>query len=125
MNELDRKIQEALRNEDAELFNELGDEPTILEMVMETFRGKHKWLTFLGIIGTLVFMVLFVLAAIRFFQAEETRELILWAAGCIICLSAVSMMKVWYWMELNKNVVTREIKRLELQIARLASRIKD
>jgi len=27
-------------------------------------------------------------------------------------------------MEMNKNALTREIKRLELQIARLASRIK-
>jgi len=35
------------------------------------------------------------------------------------------MMKTWYFMELNKNAVTREIKRLEWQIARLASRIKE
>jgi hypothetical protein len=35
------------------------------------------------------------------------------------------MLKVMYWMELNKNAVTREIKRLELQIARLANRMKD
>lgn len=125
MNELDRKIQEALRQEDAELFKEVGAEPSILAMVMETFRGKHKWLTFLGVFRGLVFMVLFVLAAIQFFKAQETRELLLWAAACIVCLSAVSMMNVWYWLEMNKNAVTREIKRLELQIARLASRIKD
>ena len=35
------------------------------------------------------------------------------------------MMKIWGWMEISKNFVTREIKRVELQIARLASRIKD
>ena len=46
-------------------------------------------------------------------------------AVCIVCFSAIAGMKVWYWLELNKNAVTREIKRLELQIARLASRIKD
>jgi len=28
-----------------------------------------------------------------------------------------------YWMELNKNAVTREVKRLELEIARLAARL--
>ena len=125
MNELDRKIQEALRKEDAELFAEFGDEPSILERVMETFRGKHRWLTFMGVFWGTVFLVLLTLAAVRFFKAEQTRELLLWAAACIVCTSAISMMKVWYWMELNKNALTREIKRLELQIARLAARMKE
>ena len=49
----------------------------------------------------------------------------MWAAACIVCVSAVSMLKIWYFLEMNKNAVTREIKRLELQIARLAGRIKD
>jgi len=33
-------------------------------------------------------------------------------------------MKTWWWMEVNKNAITREVKRLELQIARLAARVK-
>ena len=57
-------------------------------------------------------------------RSPYDRVMLLWAAACVVCMSGVSMMKVWYWMELNKNAVTREIKRLELQIARLAGRIK-
>ena len=125
MNELDRKIREALRQEDAEIFEDFGGEPSVLEMLMETVRGRHRWLTLLGVFWGIVFMVLGVLAAIQFFRAQETRDLVMWAAATIVCLSAVSMMKIWYWMELNKNALTREIKRLELQIARLAGRIKD
>ena len=123
MNDLDKRIREALRSEDAELFDELGAEPSIYEMIMETFRGRHRWLTLLGVFWGIVFMVLFVYSAVQFFHAEATRDLLLWAAACIICLSAVSMMKVWYWMELNKNAITREIKRLEWQMARLAERV--
>ena len=125
MNELDKKIQEALRKEDAELFGDLGGEPSMLEMVMETFRGRYRWLSVLGVFWSVVFMVLGVLSAIKFFNAEASRDMLLWAAACVVCISGVSMMKVWYWMELNKNAVTREIKRLEWQIARLASRIKE
>ncbi len=125
MNELDKKIREALRKEDAELFEDFGGEQSMFDMVMETFRGRHRWMAMLGVFWTLVFMVLFILAAIKFFNAEANRDMLMWAAACIVCMSAVSMMKVWYWMELNKNAVTREIKRLELQIARLAARIKD
>ena len=91
---------------------------------METFRGRHRWLVFLTMFWTMVFMVLGVLSVIRFFRAEEMRDMLMWAAASAFLLSGVSMMKVWYWMELNKNSVTREIKRLELQIARLAGRLK-
>ena len=124
MNELDKKIRDALREEDAEIFDDIGGEPSMLEMVFETFRGKHRWLVLLTMFWTLVFFVLGVLSAVQFFTREDAREMLLWAIGFIFCMSAVSMLKVWFWMELNKNAITREIKRLELQIARLAARIK-
>ncbi len=125
MTDLDDKIREALRKEDAELLEDFDDEPSVFEMLMETFRGRHRWLVFLTFFWTLVFMTLGVLSVIRFFRAEELRDTVMWAAASAFFLSGVSMMKVWYWMELNKNALTREIKRLELQIARLAARIKD
>ncbi len=125
MKELDKKIQEALRAEDAELFNDFAEEPSVFEMLMETCRGRHRWLNILGAFWTLVFLVLGIVAAVKFFSAVGTRDIVMWAAACIVCVSAVSMLKIWYFLEMNKNAVTREIKRLELQIARLAARIKD
>ncbi len=38
-------------------------------------------------------------------------------------LIVISSLKAWYWMQMNRNALTREIKRLELQIARLSSRL--
>ncbi|MCH8913966.1 MAG: hypothetical protein IIA33_10425 [Planctomycetes bacterium] len=125
MNELDKKIQEALRAEDAELFKDFSEEPSVFEMLMETCRGRHRWLNILGAFWTLVFLVLGIVAAVKFFSAEGTRDIVMWAAACIVCVSAVSMLKIWYFLEMHKNALTREIKRLELQIARLAARIKD
>ena len=125
MNELDKKIQEALRAEDAELFKDFAEEPSVFEMLMETCRGRHRWLNILGAFWTLVFLVLGIVAAVKFFSAEGTRDIVMWAAACIVCVSAVSMLKIWYFLEINKNATTREIKRLELQIARLAARIKN
>lgn len=125
MNELDDKIREALRNEDADLFDDFGGELSMFAMVIETFRGKHRWLVMISIVWSLIFLVLGVLAAVKFFNATDERDLLMWAGASLICWSAVSMLKIWFWMELNKNAVTREIKRLELQIAKLASRIKD
>ncbi len=124
MSDLDDKIREALRKEDAELFKDFDDEPSVFDMLMETCRGRHRWLNILGAFWTLVFVVLGILAAVKFFGAQSTRDIVMWAAACILCMSAVSMLKVWYFLEINKNALTREIKRLELQIARLAGRIK-
>lgn len=125
MNELDRKIQEALRKEDAELFREVGDEPSIVEMVMDTFRGRTRFLSMIAVFWGIVFMVCAVLSVIKFLQAEATRDLLMWATIFIACMLFILMMKLWYFMEMNKNAVTREVKRVELQIARLASRIKE
>lgn len=125
MNELDKKIKEALRQEDAEFFEDMGGEPSVFEMIIETFRGKHWWLSVLTFFWTLVFLVLGILSAVKFFNTDDSRDMMMWALAFIFCMMAVSMLKMWFWMELNKNAITREIKRLELQIARLAARIKE
>ena len=40
MSELDKKIREALRKEDAELFDEFGGEPGVFEMLRRRFRAR-------------------------------------------------------------------------------------
>ncbi len=125
MSDLDDKIREALRNEDADLLKDFDDEPTIFETVIEVFRGKLRWLTMLTVFWSLVFFVLIAICAVKFFNTDVSNDKILWAVGFMIFMSAVSMMKIWFWLEMNKNAITREIKRLELQIARLAGRLKD
>lgn len=125
MSDLDDKIREALQREDAELFDDLAGEQSVYEMIVGSFRGRHRKIMMLNAFWICVFLALGLIAAVAFFAAEATREMILWAAVFIFSASAVSMLKMMYWMELNKNAVTREIKRLELQIARLANRIKD
>ena len=123
MSDLDRKIREALRKDDAELFEELGDEPNIFEQLFEAFQGRNRWLNLLAAAMTLIFFVLGVSAAVAFFRTDGARDQILWAGSCTLCMIAVAMLKMWYWMELQRNVVLREIKRVELQIARLAARV--
>lgn len=124
MSELDDKIREALSGQDAELFDEYSDEPSMLAMVFEVFRGRHRWLVLWMWLVSVAMLVLTIVAAVQFFKVESTREMIAWAIGFLFCISAVSMLKIWFWMEMQKNSITREIKRLELQIARLAQRLE-
>ncbi|MFQ5490304.1 MAG: DUF6768 family protein [Phycisphaerae bacterium] len=124
MNELDKRIREALREEDAELFEEFGEEPSLFEMSMQIFRGRNRWLTLLAMVWTLVFIGLGIWSAVKFFGAQDTRDMLKWAGACAFCMAAVAMIKLWSWLEINRNFIMREIKRIELQIAILAGRMK-
>jgi hypothetical protein len=71
----------------------------------------------------LVCFALTVVSAWQFFQADSTRGMIAWACGVGLTVSATGLLKLWYFMEMNKYVMIREIKRLELQIARISDRL--
>jgi hypothetical protein len=60
-------------------------------------------------------------AVVQFLGTPELEERILWSSVAIICVIIAVMLKIWFWMELNKNAVMREIKRLELQVVRLSA----
>ncbi|MCH8830657.1 MAG: hypothetical protein IID45_13860 [Planctomycetes bacterium] len=124
MSDIDKKIRQALVAEDSALFEEFREEQSMLEMVADTFRGRHRWLVVMVFVATSVFVALSVFCGIQFYRADGIRELILWAGGFGFSLLAVMANKIWFWMELNKNAVTREIKRVELQIAQLAARLE-
>ena len=85
-------------------------------MVIDSFRSRHRWLVVLVFTVSTVFFLLEFVVAYQFFHAESTRAMIAWATGFVVCAIIMYMMKVWYWLELNKNSLAREIKRLELSL---------
>ena len=125
MNELDQRIREALAAEDQQLMANFNGELSMFQMITDTFRGRHRWLVVLVFVATLPFLALTILSAVQFFKAEEVREMIMWSGSFVFCALAVLANKIWYWMELNKNSVTREVKRVELQVANLAKWMRE
>jgi hypothetical protein len=57
--------------------------------------------------------------AVMFFTTTETRAMIGWATGFLFITIFIVAMKIWFWMQMEKYVVLRELKRLEAQVARL------
>ena len=123
MTDIDEKIREALRREDAELLEHYQTEPPVHELLIETFRGRRVWMSSLAVVFTFVFFGLSLFALYGFFHAEGTRSLIAWASGFLWSSLAVAMLKIWFWMEIQRNSVVREIKRLELQVANLSRQL--
>ncbi|MBC3758775.1 hypothetical protein H7U19_10200 [Hyunsoonleella sp. SJ7] len=124
MEDIDKLIKETLTEEEAKFYDEL-EEQNVLEMVWGLFRGKNKWIMYLMNFMTLVFFALFIYCVVQFFNVESTFELIKWATGSLVFLIGVSMLKVFAWMQMDKNAILRELKRLELQLSSLTGRLSD
>lgn len=122
MTNLDQAIRQALSAEDAEFLARLEKEAPLHEQVLETFKGQWAALNIFAAILTFAMFGAFLYCAWRFFQVSELRDLIFWSAGALASALFVAMLKMWFWMEMHKNAVLREVKRLELQVARLAVR---
>ena len=70
MEELDRRITEALRADEAEQYARLDPELPPWEMVFNTFKGRNRWLNILISFWMLVFFGLAVWCVVQFFRAE-------------------------------------------------------
>ena len=117
---IDEMIARALGDAEREEFEALGG-LTLFEQIVETFRGRTRWLNGILIVYSLLFSTLFGVSIFRFLAATEVREQIMWASLGILAMVIIGLLKMWYWMELNRVTIMREIKRLELQVARLAN----
>ena len=120
--EIDDKIKQALAAEDAELYAQFA-EPSLLEQGLELLQSHNRWMNRLMLIVMPIFLCIGFYSLWRFFAAQEVKELLGWAMGFATCMAGISMMKIWAWMQMEKNNTVREIKRLELQVARLTQRL--
>jgi hypothetical protein len=122
MTNLDQAIRQALSAEDAEFLAKFEKDAPLHEQVLGTFSGPFGGLNILAAVMTLGAVGVMFFCAWQFFQASEIRDQVLWSASTMTAVIFVSMLKIWFWMEMHKNQVLREVKRLELQVARLAVR---
>jgi hypothetical protein len=113
--EIDKLIKETLTQEEAKFYDEL-EEQNIFESILGLFQGKNKWIMYFMNFMTLIFFGIFVYCTIQFFDADITNELIKWGIGSLVFLLVVSMLKIFAWMQMDKNTLLREMKRLELLI---------
>jgi hypothetical protein len=121
MSKLDQAIRQSLSAEDAAFLAKFEDQSPFHE-ALGTFSGKWGLMNIFAAVITFGMFAAAVYCAWNAFNADPARETVLWSAGGIVAMLAVAMLKMYFWMEMNKNVTLREVKRLELQVARLASR---
>lgn len=118
---IDKLIKEALSKDEAQFYDAL-EEQNLIGKIGEVYKGKLGWLAILMNFVHLIVVILMVYCIVEFFKAEATKELIMWASGVFLCMIFGSMIKLYIWMQMDKNDILRELKRLELQLAVLGNK---
>ncbi len=112
MNNIDQKIQAALRRDGAG--TDLLEEPNLAEEAITAFRGRNRVISTFAFVLTFVFFGGAVWAGWRFYGAETVPAQIQWGALAFLLILMVSFLKLWFWLEMHTNRVLRELKRVEL-----------
>lgn len=122
--EIDQLIKDTLSSEEAAFYDSL-EEQNLFEMVFGLFKGKNAWFLIITNILIILFLGLFIYSIIQFFKVEAVEELIKWGFGSFVFLISLSMLKIYAWMQMDKNAILREMKRLELQVMSLSGKRVD
>lgn len=123
MNDLDDKILAAMRSETEESLGEYSKELGLFGLVGESFKGSLAWVVVLAFVLIFVFIGLGIYCGINFFHATDIASKLNWFAGASLAFIIVIVLRLWYFMELNRLSIRREIKRVELQVSLLANKL--
>jgi len=118
---IDELIKKSLNDEEARFYDQL-EEPNLIGKLEGVFKGKLGWLALLMNIIHLALFVLFIYCLVQVFDTDDTNMLIKWASAGFLCMIAMGMLKLFIWMQMDKNDILRELKRLELQLAALSGK---
>ncbi len=66
-----------------------------------------------------------VYSAIRFFETNQIREQIMYAALFIVSAQYLAGMKIFAWLMLHRRSIARNLKQTELRIAELTEMVRD
>lgn len=118
MSNFDKDLKKLLSEQDEDFITDVIDETGYYQSVIKSFKGQGSFMSILSWIGITVICILLFYFIWKFFHAETTRDQILFAALVIMMNSAQIALKLWYNMQLNRRTITRDIKLLQLTLAK-------
>lgn len=117
MTRYDDAVRGALSADDLKLYDALGRSENPIKGAFAMLSGENRLFAIGGWVMGFAMLAVAAYAATRFAEAETTRAMVGWAAGAVIALFALGFIKMWFFLEIQKDAVLRALKRLELQLA--------
>lgn len=125
MESIDERIQKALSSEDRAFTEQLDSNSSLYGDVAATFRGHMRWINIMGWVAGVALFGVAGYCGWQFATQPDLRSMQMWGAGAMISALGLGLIKLWFWMELQKNAIVREIKRVELQVASLTAALRN
>lgn len=124
MSDIDQKILAAIKAETDETMGEHSRELGLFGLIAESFKGTLRWAVMAVMALQVVFVAATVYCAVKFFGTDDPAAKLNWLAPGLAAFIVFGLLRLWFFMELNRLSLAREIKRLELQVAVLASALR-
>jgi len=116
--DLDRLILEALDADDRAVLGDLAEEPGYFAQAFGLLRGKLAWVMWIAYIVNIIGAGLAIFAAWNMFQTTDPVMTIRWGIGVVVAVNLGLFMKGGLGLQMQNNRILRELKRVELQLAR-------
>jgi uncharacterized membrane protein YbjE (DUF340 family) len=100
-------------------------EESIWSMARDFYSKKMMSTAILVWVWAIIFFAGATYCGIKFFQTNQMKYHILYAALFVCFVHGISLMKIFAWEMIHRNSIKREIKRLELRIAELSNSITE
>ncbi|MBV7378042.1 DUF6768 family protein [Maritimibacter dapengensis] len=117
MNRIDRLIEEALSEEDRAIVEQTA-ERGYFRLGLDQFSGKLGWVTWVVMIVQSAMFVVGVWAAWQFFGAGDVLTALKWGIPAATLIVVATTLKLSLMPQMQADRVLRELRRLELMIAR-------
>lgn len=122
---LDDKIKQALAEDNQEVALLLDTDKGMYDRIFDVFRGNMRFWNMFALLLSLVTAALMFWSGYHFFISESIDDRLFWGVFLIVFWSGTMGLKIWFWLEMNRHATSREIKRLELAVAQLTSKLSN
>ena len=120
---IDEKIKRELEDSNPDFDAISKDQEGLMDLVFGSFKGgMGRWVIFVNIF-TLIATAVMLWTGYNFFTATITQDQIFWGVCLLLSVFAQVALKQWLFMEMNRSSLMREIKRVEVAVAKLSNRI--
>jgi hypothetical protein len=120
MDNFDQKIEQELAAQAYQLDKLMREEQGLGPMIRSGFNGGLRPLMILAYLLAILLAVAIVYSGYQFLTVPNEQQSY-WGVWLLLAFQAQMGTKIWIWLEMNRTTTMREIKRLELVVAQLAT----
>ena len=117
MDKLDRMIEEALSAEDRDILDATAEKGWF-QQSLDLFRGRNGWVAWVLMATQTVLFVAGAWCAIRFYGATDMLMALRWGLTGAVLLILATQIKLSLMPQIQADRVLRELRRLELMLAK-------